>query len=69
MRLFRVHAKKRRPDWLVVKDRHDYQSRYVKFDIKGGDRVLDIGSGQTHFLIPLCVSRGTSRTQSTGKIV
>ena len=37
--------RRRRCKWPGEENRFDYQKRYVKFDIKPGDQVLDIGSG------------------------
>lgn len=41
----RIEIRKPRPEWLGENDRFSYQCRYVNFDIKPTDRVLDIGSG------------------------
>lgn len=41
--------RRRQSEWSGLKNRFDYQKRYVKFDIRPGDRVLDIGSGGDPF--------------------
>jgi SAM-dependent methyltransferase len=41
----RVEFCRRRPKWAGEDDRISYQNRYVNFDIKPGESVLDIGSG------------------------
>lgn len=41
----RVEFLRRRPEWPGENDRYSHQQRYVKFDIRPGDKVLDVGSG------------------------
>ena len=41
--------RRRRFKWPGEESRFDYQKRYVQFDIRPGDRVLDIGSGGDPF--------------------
>lgn len=45
----KVEARRPRPNWPGEKHRFDYQKRYVQFDIRPGERVLDIGSGGDPF--------------------
>jgi SAM-dependent methyltransferase len=44
-----------RSEWPGEKRRFEYQERYVKFDIKPTDRVLDIGSGNEPFPYATCL--------------
>jgi methyltransferase family protein len=41
--------RRRQSKWSGLKNRFEYQKRYVKFDIRPGDRVLDIGNGGDPF--------------------
>lgn len=45
----KVERVRPRPSWLGENDRFSYQIRYVKFNVKPGDKVLDIGSGAYPF--------------------
>jgi SAM-dependent methyltransferase len=45
----RVEIRRSRPKWLGEDDRISYQKRYINFDIKPGESVLDIGSGAYPF--------------------
>jgi SAM-dependent methyltransferase len=45
----KVEVSSPRPEWPGERHRFNYQERYVKFDIRPGDRVLDIGSGGDPF--------------------
>jgi len=45
--VFDVHPK--RPAWPGERDRFEYQREFVAFDIRPGDRVLDLGSGGDPF--------------------
>lgn len=38
-----------RPQWPTEGHRYNYQQRYINFDIRAGERVLDIGSGSDPF--------------------
>ena len=40
-----VQRRQRRPAWPGDADRWSYQSQYVDFQIRPGERVLDVGSG------------------------
>jgi SAM-dependent methyltransferase len=42
-----IHA--RRPKWQDQGGRYSYQKQFIDFDIKEGDRVLDVGSGADPF--------------------
>jgi len=44
-----VEFRRRRPQWLGEADRFSYQKRYVDFDIRAGERVLDVGNGGNPF--------------------
>jgi SAM-dependent methyltransferase len=44
-----VDVRPARPEWPGEKHRFDYQQLHVEFDIRPGDRVLDIGSGGDPF--------------------
>jgi SAM-dependent methyltransferase len=44
-----VAVHRRRPTWAADNDRTSYQRRYVQFDYREGDRVLDVGSGGQPF--------------------
>jgi SAM-dependent methyltransferase len=39
----------RRPEWPGEKDRLSYQEQYINFDIRPGERVLDVGNGGKPF--------------------
>ena len=39
----------RRPKWLEDERRFSYQERYIDFDIRAGERVLDVGNGGNPF--------------------
>lgn len=45
----RVEWRKPRPEWPGDADRYSIQRRYVTFDVRPTDRVLDIGSGDYPF--------------------
>ncbi len=44
-----IEARPPRPEWPGEKHRFGYQQRYVDFNIRPSDRVLDIGSGGDPF--------------------
>lgn len=44
-----VEVRRSRPEWPGEKHRFNYQERYVSFEIRPTDRVLDIGSGGDPF--------------------
>lgn len=44
-----IRIRRRRPKWSGEDDRFSYQSQYINFDIKPGEQVLDIGSGEYPF--------------------
>jgi|SRR5215831_4376209 len=46
---FSVQPRRRRPLWPGENDRWSYQSQYVDFQVKKGERVLDLGSGANPF--------------------
>jgi len=48
-RIFRVEVGFLRRGWGVQKDRFSYQKEYINFNIKKGDRAIDIGSGHNPF--------------------
>ena len=43
----RIQILRKRPQYFLT--RYDYQQRYIEFQIKPGDKVLDIGSGNEPF--------------------
>ncbi len=45
----KVEVSQPRPEWPGERHRFNYQERYVEFDIRAGERVLDIGSGGDPF--------------------
>lgn len=45
----KVEVRAERPEWPGEKHRFQYQERHVRFDIRPGERVLDIGSGGDPF--------------------
>lgn len=45
----KVELRAPRPEWPGEKHRFNYQERHVKFNIRPGERVLDIGSGGDPF--------------------
>ncbi|MDT5271660.1 MAG: hypothetical protein QOH49_3846 [Acidobacteriota bacterium] len=45
----RLEVSPLRPEWPGERRRFDYQRRHVEFDIRPGERVLDIGSGNDPF--------------------
>ena len=45
----RFEVRSPRPEWAGERDRFAYQHRYVTFDVRPGDRVLDVGSGGKPF--------------------
>lgn len=44
-----IAIRRKRPTWPDEKSRFSYQSRYVNFDIKPNERVVDVGSGGQPF--------------------
>lgn len=46
---FRIERLRARPTFLGEERRYEFQRRYVNFDIRSGQRVLDIGSGNDPF--------------------
>jgi SAM-dependent methyltransferase len=44
-----VDIASQRPAWPGERKRFTYQQRYVEFDVRPGDRVLDVGSGGDPF--------------------
>ena len=44
-----IQARHQRPEWPGEQHRFNYQERYVDFQIRPNDRVLDIGSGADPF--------------------
>lgn len=45
----RLEVHRKRPTWAAEKSRFAYQQHYIDFDVRPGDRVLDIGSGGNPF--------------------
>ena len=45
----RIDIRRPRPKWIGENDRFSYQSRYIRFDIRPGERVLDVGVGPYPF--------------------
>jgi SAM-dependent methyltransferase len=44
-----VDVQPKRPAWPGERDRYTYQREYIHFDIRLGDRVLDVGNGGDPF--------------------
>lgn len=44
-----IRIRHRRPKWSGGDNRFSYQSQYITFDIRPGEQVLDVGSGESPF--------------------